>query len=190
MQATAGDPATPRHSTDPARLALAPHRAERAVLDGGWWPRSHDPTAEVPALVTALSQRHGPIRHLMLNSATWADQPRRITAGTQVVRMGWFATQDPALAIAITTGDDQLDLLVVPPATPTAAAERALAAAADPSALIHAGCILTTLSDAQPAGAGPESAGVWENEGGHTAQGQREPDAASPPATSAAAAPA
>ncbi|MEV4414761.1 DUF5994 family protein [Catellatospora sp. NPDC049609] len=181
---TTADPATgPTTSNDTvtARLALAPHRIDRAVLDGGWWPRSWEPDAEVPALVAALSQRYGPIRHLMLNSAAWQNHPRRVTAGTQVVRMGWFATQDPALATVITAADDQLDLLVVPPATAPAAAERALAAAADPAVLTHAGDILATPPAPAPAGAGPESAGVWENEGGRANPGRRLPEQAGPP---------
>lgn len=51
------------------RLVLAlPH--DRAVLDGGWWPRSWDPAAELPGLVLTLFERHGRIRHLMLNIHT------------------------------------------------------------------------------------------------------------------------
>ncbi|WP_144124258.1 DUF5994 family protein [Catellatospora sichuanensis] len=143
---------TTRAGTPPARVSLTPRRADRAVLDGGWWPRSWNPAVELPALVTALSQRYGPIRHLMLNDATWPDHIRRLTVGSQVVRIGWFATQDPALAIALTARDEQLDLLVVPPSTPTAAAERALAAAADPADLTHAADIIAALTAPDPAG--------------------------------------
>ncbi|GAB4051488.1 DUF5994 family protein [Catellatospora paridis] len=128
-----------------ARLALTPHRADQAVLDGGWWPRTWNPAEELPALVTALAQRYGPIRHLMLNDTVWPDHVRRLTVGSQAVRIGWFATQDPALAIALTARDEQLDLLVVPPSTPTAAAERALATAADPADYTHAADILAAL---------------------------------------------
>ena len=37
--------------SSPPRLHLAPVRAGRAVLDGGWWPRSWDPVAELPGPV-------------------------------------------------------------------------------------------------------------------------------------------
>jgi hypothetical protein len=53
------------------RLVRAPARVGRAVLDGGWWPRSWDPAAEIPGLVLALGDRYGPIRNLMLNSGAW-----------------------------------------------------------------------------------------------------------------------
>src|SRR5439155_8077665 len=37
--------------SSPARLHLASVRAGQAVLDGGWWPRSWDPVAELPGLI-------------------------------------------------------------------------------------------------------------------------------------------
>lgn len=180
---------TPPADSPAARLTLAPHRIDRAVLDGGWWPRSLDPSAEVPALVAALTQRYGQIRHVLLNNATWADHPRRLTAGNLVVRMGWFTSQDPALATAITIAGDQLDLLVVPPATSPEAAERAMAAAADPNVFTAAAGILTT-SATTSSGAGPESSGVWENEGGNDGRrargGPRVPEPSGRPAAAAA----
>ncbi len=179
---------TPPTDSSTARLTLAPRRVDRAVLDGGWWPRSRDPAAEVPALVAALTQRYGPIRHVLLNSATWADRPRRLTAGTRVVRMAWFLSQDPALATAITTAGDQLDLLVVPPETSPEAAMRAMAAAADPDVFTPAADILTTPPATESAGAGPESAGVWENEGGRALGGPRVPEPSGLPGGAAAVA--
>lgn len=184
----AADPPPPADSST-ARLTLAPQRVDRAVLDGGWWPRSQNPSTEVPALVAALTQRYGPIRHVLLNSDTWAEHPRRLTAGTRVVRMGWFTSQGPALATAITTAGDQLDLLVVPPATSPEAAERAMAAAADPDVFTSAAGILTTAAASESAGGGPESAGVWENEGGRAFQGRRVPEPSGLPAVAAAVAP-
>ena len=115
------------------RLNLVAHRAGRAVLDGGWWPRSWDPAAELPGLVTDLSERYGPIRNVMLNNGVWGGRFRRLTVGARVVRMGWYASLDPALAIATTEGGDQLDLLVVPPQTSEADADSAMSRAADPA---------------------------------------------------------
>ncbi|GHJ43475.1 hypothetical protein Cs7R123_08170 [Catellatospora sp. TT07R-123] len=191
---TTGNPTTyPTRQAEgsAARLVLARQHVDRAVLDGGWWPRTRDPAAEVPALVAALTQRYGPIRHVMLNSAAWADRPRRLAAGTREIRMGWFSSQDPALAIAITTTDDQLDLLVVPPATSPADAGRAMAAAADPDVFTSAAGILAALPasepGSEPAGADPESIGVWDDEGGHASGSPRMPEAAALPAAAVAA---
>ncbi|MGN9807049.1 DUF5994 family protein [Micromonospora sp. L32] len=147
------------------RLVLAPTRA-RAVLDGGWWPRSWDPAAELPGLVLALAERHGRIRHIMLNLHAWDSRPRRLTVGPVAVRLGWFDTLDPALLVATTGRDIQVDLLVVPPATPPAAAERAMATAADPADLRRAPEILAAVRVPPAATARPDAYAVWDNEGG------------------------
>jgi hypothetical protein len=125
------------------RLLLASTRANQAVLDGGWWPRSWDPVAELPGLLLALGARYGPIRHVMLNSGAWDSRFRKLAVGADVIRMGWFSSLDTALLIATTDGGDQIDILVVPPATPAATAEQAMARAADPTNATHGPDILT-----------------------------------------------
>ena len=159
------------------RLSLAPARAGQAVLDGGWWPRSWDPVAELPGLVLALTVRYGPIRQVMLNGAAWDGRFHRLAVGADVVRIGWFATLDPALLIATTDRGDQLDLLVVAPHTAEAAAKRAMTTAADPTNTTRAPDINTvntvnTVNTApQPtaAGNGLDPDAAWDNEGGHLA---------------------
>jgi hypothetical protein len=154
------------------RVCLVPTRANQAVLDGGWWPRSSDPITELPGLVLALSDRFGPIRHVMLNSSEWDSRFRRLTVGPRVVRMAWFASLDPALAIATTDSGDQLDLLVVPPHTAEAAARAAMALAADPTNTMRAPDILAAIppgSDQVPvadAGQDADAGSAWDNEGG------------------------
>jgi hypothetical protein len=144
---TTGQPATFAAPAPPfpPRLVLAPVRAGRAVLDGGWWPRSWDPVVELPDLVVALSARYGAIRQLMLNSGSWDRRFRRLAVGEGVVRLGWFASVDPAVVIATTDGGQQIDLLVVPPGTGTAAAERAMTEAADPTDVRRAPAILVAM---------------------------------------------
>jgi Family of unknown function (DUF5994) len=151
------------------RVCLVPTRAGQAVLDGGWWPRSSDPVAELPGLVVALSDRYGPIRYVMLNSRAWDSRFRRLAVGAGVVRMGWFASLDPALAIATTERGDQLDLLVVPPPTPEAVARNAMAQAADPANILRAPDVLAAVA-AAPVPAPDDDAdpiSTWDNEGGH-----------------------
>lgn len=150
------------------RLVLAPTRVDRAVLDGGWWPRSWDPVAELPGLVLALSDRYGQVRRLMLSSAVWGGRFRRLAVGTAVIRTGWFASLDPALLIATTDTGDQIDLLVVPPSTAAGTANQAMAAAADPADTRRAPDILAAGSTPAPAPTDNRYANtVWDNEGGH-----------------------
>ncbi len=158
--------------SSPPRLLLAPVRAGRAVLDGGWWPRSWDPVAELPGLILALDGRFGPIRQVLLNSGAWDHRFRRLAVGARVVRMGWFTSLDPALLIATTQRGDQLDLLVIPPGTAEAAARAAMARAADPADTTRAPGILTAIpavpDDAPDDDVAPTL--VWDNEGGHLAE--------------------
>jgi len=158
-----GPPSSPR-------LLLSAARAGRTVLDGGWWPRSWDPVAELPGLVLALADRFGPIRQVLLNNLTWEGRFRRLAVGAEVVRMGWFASLDPAVLVAIADRGGQIDLLVVPPLTSPVAAERAMSAAADPSNIRRAPDLLAAISAAAAdvEDAGDENA-VWDNEGGHIA---------------------
>jgi Family of unknown function (DUF5994) len=134
----------PTQSSKP-RLHLVPVRASRAVLDGGWWPRSTDPAAELPGLVLALSELYGPIRQLMLNRDSWDARPRLLVVDARVVRVGWFASVDPALIIATTDHGDQFDLLVVPPGTAESPARDAMARAADPADTMRAPGILAAI---------------------------------------------
>jgi hypothetical protein len=143
-RATTPPPSPPAPPSTP-RVHLAPVRASRAVLDGGWWPRSTDPELELPGLVLVLSERYGPIRQLMLNRDAWDALPRRLVVDARVVRIGWFASVDPALAIATTEHGEQLDLLVVPPGTTEVRARDAMERAADPTHTTRAPGILAAI---------------------------------------------
>jgi len=123
--------------TPPAtlRLRLQPDQPAYTLLDGGWWPRSADPAAELPALILALDEGHGPVSKIMLGVADWdPSRPRRLRidgpAGRRVVRVGWFATMPAGLLTAIYAGGRRADLLIVPPDTSEQAAQAAMEQAA------------------------------------------------------------
>jgi hypothetical protein len=59
------------------RLRLDPAGSRGTLLDGGWWPRSGDPAAELPGLIRAIDDRCGRVARLMLGPAGWDSQPRR-----------------------------------------------------------------------------------------------------------------
>jgi hypothetical protein len=130
----------------------------------------------LPGLVAALSDRYGAIRHVMLNNGTWKGEFRRLAIGSAVVRIGWFASLDPALLVATTVAGDQLDILVVPPGTAAEVAELAMTAAADPSDRRRAPERLADLM--RPAAgrlADRDESAIWDNEGGRvsTSRAQR-----------------
>lgn len=152
------------------RLALAATRADQAVLDGGWWPRSWDPVAELPGLLLALADRYGPIRQVMISGTAWDSRFRRLAVGAGVVRMGWYTTMDRAVLIATTDRGDQIDLLVVPPETAAAAAEEAMAAAVDPTNVLRAPAILAATAGSHR---GADSDAVRDDEAGHLVSDRR-----------------
>ena len=49
------------------RLQLDPTMAGTGAVDGGWWPRSRDPDAELPGLIAALDSSLGPVTRVALN---------------------------------------------------------------------------------------------------------------------------
>jgi hypothetical protein len=141
----------PAYSSSPPsepRLVLASDHRRGSVLDGGWWPRSWDPIAELPGLLLVLAKEYGPIRNVMLSNRVWDGRFRRLTVGDRVIRVGWFASLDPALAIVITDRSAQIDLLVVPPQTPEATARRTMARAADATDPAYAQDLMRTEATA------------------------------------------
>src|SRR5689334_22920118 len=128
------------------RLRLEPTESRRTLLDGGWWPRSTDPVAELPGLILAIDHLHGPVIHLVLAADGWDSHPRRLGVDGRVLRLGYFASQPVSLLTALCANGDRVDLLVVAPTTADETAGAAMALAATASNLVHAPQILTTVS--------------------------------------------
>jgi len=136
MTATSSTPTTAPPSTRPPappglRLQLDPTMAGTGAVDGGWWPRSRDPDAELPGLIAGLDSSLGPVTRVALNLNAWDSAPRRVAVDGRRVRVGWFRHMD-AHTIGLTrAAQDRVVLLVVPPQATTAAAGIAMAMAAD-----------------------------------------------------------
>jgi hypothetical protein len=125
------------------RLAMGQANGSRStVLDGGWWPRTTDPVAELPGLVLAIDGLHGPVTGLILSSAAWDTHPRRLGVAGRVLRLGYFTSQPASLLTALCGDAGRVDLLVVAPDTATRTAEAAMATAATSGNRVHAPDIL------------------------------------------------
>ena len=150
------------------RLCLGPAPSRRPLLDGGWWPRSADPAAELPGLIRAIDDRRGRVTRLMLGPAGWDSQPRWLGGAGRAVPLDWFPGQPAGLLTAF-CGDNHVDLLIVPPGTAEADALAAMDLAAQAVNLIRVPDILAALtSPAQPTETELELS-VWESEGGRLA---------------------
>jgi hypothetical protein len=113
------------------RLQLDPTMAGTGAVDGGWWPRSRNPDAELPGLIAGLDTSLGPITRVALNLDAWDAAPRRVTVDGRHLRVGWFHHMD-AHTIGLTrASQDRVILLVVPSQATAAGAGIAMAMAAD-----------------------------------------------------------
>ncbi|WP_165945286.1 DUF5994 family protein [Micromonospora sp. KC723] len=157
------------------RLRMQPTGSRRTLLDGGWWPRSTDPVAELPGLILVIDRLHGPITRLVLSSAGWTDHPRRLGVAGRLLRFGYFTSQPASLLTALIEDSDRVDLLVVPPGTAKRTADAALAMAASSDNRVHAQDILHTVGIPAPAGADHAAQDSWEGEGGDLTAAPRVP---------------
>jgi hypothetical protein len=161
-------PASPAPSAP--RLRLGEPLSRGTLLDGGWWPRSADPAAELPGLIAAIEDRRGRVTRLMLGPAGWDSQPRRLAAAGRVIKVGWFTGQPAGLLTAFCGSSSRVDLLVVPPGTAEADALAAMDLAAQAANRIHAPDILAAVAGHPgPAADTEPGLAVWESEGGQLA---------------------
>ncbi|WP_448625306.1 DUF5994 family protein [Geodermatophilus sp. URMC 64] len=160
-----------------ARVALIDPPAAGSALDGAWWPRSRNLTRELPPLVEELHRRGIRVTRVAYNPDAWELATRRLQAGGRIIRLGWFRGVDRQLLnLTADVGPGRVDLLVVPPETTAAVAQRAFSAATDRANRDTPTALLDALSAAGPPVSPPpslssrstiEEATVWESEGGH-----------------------
>jgi hypothetical protein len=128
------------------RLRMEPTGSRRTMLDGGWWPRSTDPVAELPGLVLAIDALRGPVTRLLLSAGGWDEHPRRLGVAGRILRLGYFTSQTAALLTALCDNGDRVDLLIVPPDADGGLADAAMVLAATTSNLLHARHILVAAA--------------------------------------------
>ena len=127
------EPSTGPSTSSGLRLRLDSGLSRAGIVDGGWWPHSWDPDSELPELIAGLQSSLGPIARVALNLDAWDRTPRRVAVDGRPVRVGWFRAMDPHMIGVTRAFQDRLALLIVPPAASTAAAQIAMAMAADPT---------------------------------------------------------
>ncbi|MGW0598558.1 DUF5994 family protein [Streptomyces sp. NPDC002776] len=125
-----GSPRVTRLPPDAVHQAVRPGTAvvrlettqdRQAVLDGAWWPRSRDITAELPSLIAALTEHVGPVTRVGLDASAWEALPTRLVIDDRVVHIDSFPVGDDTVLIT-PAEQDLFSLLVIPPhATPDAA---------------------------------------------------------------------
>lgn len=175
--AASPEPARARSSgqTCSDRIVLRPPDTG-AFVDGGWWPRTLDLVAELPALLMACEAAgYGEVRRINFALTAWDGlPPRRSTMLRRVVKLGGFRSQDPAeMCLVGGAGWKRIIVVVVPPATDPTVAGSALAMAGMNGDRHRAREILDLAGLAppvhgiEPAGVNELALAAWESEGGH-----------------------
>lgn len=99
---------------DGLRLLWATRSAQR--IRGVWWPRGRNITVELAALLAAADVYLGaPLTRVSVNPQAWDHYPRRLHAGSRVIRVAWFNSMDPATVGIGATPMERVTLCVVPP---------------------------------------------------------------------------
>lgn len=120
----------------PVRLRLTT-RPGGDRLDGGWWPRSLDPVAELSALLPRVDPAPGSGARLVHAALTWDDwdhpgplaDPAAETTLPTGVRIGWNPEERHVVVLTFSDATS-LRLLVVPPDFTRGQGAEALLAAA------------------------------------------------------------
>jgi Family of unknown function (DUF5994) len=113
------------------RLTLDPALPQRGGISGGWWPRSRDAGAELPAMLTELSPLAGRVSRVAVQVDAFGNIPHQLIVGGRKVHVAWFRAMDPHTVSLTLAGRDRLTLLVVPPQAAPASGAEALRLAAD-----------------------------------------------------------
>ncbi|MFE2988012.1 DUF5994 family protein [Streptomyces sp. NPDC059262] len=141
-------PDAARQGANPATapLRLETTQSREALLDGAWWPRSRNIVAELPALITELTSRLGPITRVGLDSAAWEELPTRLIIDDRVVHLDAHEVGDGTALL--TRGDgDYFVLLVVPPESEPEAARAVMARAVRDDNITEAAQLLVADPD-------------------------------------------
>ncbi len=151
------------------RLRLKSKAPKSGYVDGAWWPRTDDLTAELPDLFAVLSVRLGRIDRVLFNLEEWARPPAKVTLDGWTVHLDGYRHQ-PANSIEVHgLNRSTITLLVVPPHsepddahdTMMAAAGRANTSTIDD--LLGISLQHKPIHTQQPA---PAEQQRWESEGG------------------------
>jgi uncharacterized integral membrane protein len=157
------------------RLKLKPKATTTGYVDGAWWPRSWDLSAELPALLAVLAVRLGRVCQVSYNLITWNAAHHRLNVDGHQVRLGGFHAQHPRTIDVVAANGMRLTLLVLPPATHPATAHPIMMIAARRNNIDSIDALLAPIVATVPGprtGDRPDDPAVqrWELDGGLVAQ--------------------
>jgi hypothetical protein len=114
------------------RLTLRSATERGGFVDGGWWPRSLDLAAELPAVLMALFAAGYSLHRATYNLVGWQQPPPAITVAGRRISLGGVRNQSRSSITLVDTANtnsatvNRLHLVVVPPDSDPWVADRAL----------------------------------------------------------------
>ena len=115
-----------------SRIRFRQPVSESGFVDAAWWPRSLDLAVELPPLLDVLWSSARDISRITYNITEWGPTPRRLLIDGRTVRLGGFTTGDRnAVRLTDAWRRERIDVLVIPPTTDSAQAERAMTLASN-----------------------------------------------------------
>ncbi|HYQ65043.1 DUF5994 family protein [Actinophytocola sp.] len=148
------------------RLRLKPKGPATGYVDGAWWPRSGDLTAELPDLAEVLAVRLGRVVRVAYALSSWDPAPRRVEVDGGRTRLEGFTYQDKDIVHVTGSNGGRISLLVVPPETAEPAAHDAMMTAAHRDNADRPADILDVGGIPVPRQVSESAAQRWESEGG------------------------
>jgi Family of unknown function (DUF5994) len=158
-----------RHQTPPEhtpRLRLKPKAPPTGYVDGAWWPRSDDLTAELPDLLAVLSARLGPIDRVLYKLNDWAKAPAKLATGGRKVRVDGYRLQPPNSVEVLGLNRSRIVLLVVPPHTDPDHAHATMMAAAGRSNDSTVVGLMAVEPDSEASAQTAAAQERWDSQGG------------------------
>jgi hypothetical protein len=123
---------TARYTTQ-CRVSFRQPVDQSGSVDAGWWPRSNNLTAELPALLEVLWTAAREMSRVIYNIDSWAPAPRQMIIEGRRVRLDGGHEQDPLVLVLIDAGgNDSARMLVVAFDTDPAIADRLFRLASEP----------------------------------------------------------
>lgn len=116
----------------PLRLRLNPNVPATSYVDGAWWPRSRQLTAELPGLLAELTASVRLVALVGYHRNAWDAAPEQMDVAGRTVGLEGFSSSSPATVLVIGAAGERVTLLVVAPETAEDQAQQMLAAAGQP----------------------------------------------------------
>ncbi|MBJ7337890.1 DUF5994 family protein [Mycolicibacterium sp.] len=114
-------------TTGVARVKVTSGRLPSEHVDGAWWPRSNQLSAELPVLLSALSERLGTVVAVGYPRDGWRDVPPHVDIDGREVQLLCLTGGDRTTVILIGQDGHHLTLRVIAPETGSGAAQAVLA---------------------------------------------------------------